>query len=203
MSHNEIYKYRTIRKPAEGLYREKGSKFIARIEPVSSEEDCREFLQRIRKEFHDARHHCYAYRINPEQELFRSNDDGEPSGTAGKPILNQILSNSLFDVMVIVVRYFGGVKLGVSGLIRAYKEATNDAISQARIVTRHLTRRYSLHFEYPKMNDVMRVIKEEKIKILEQEMSLSCVIKIEVKKSDLEKIIFRFGNLRDIELKSL
>ncbi|MEJ2596336.1 MAG: YigZ family protein, partial [bacterium] len=154
----EIYKYKTVVKPSEGLYREKGSKFIAILEHVESERNCMDFLQRVKKEYHDARHHCYAYRINPENEMFRSQDDGEPTGSAGKPILNQILSNELFNVMIIVVRYFGGTKLGVSGLINAYKTSSGEAIDEARIVVRHLTRLAELRFDYSSMNNVMRVI---------------------------------------------
>ncbi len=199
----EIYKYKTVVKPSEGLYREKGSKFISLLEHVESEQECMDFLHRVKKEYHDARHHCYAYRIDPENEMYRSQDDGEPSGSAGKPILNQVLSYELYNVMIIVVRYFGGTKLGVSGLINAYKTSTREAIDSARIVVRHLTRLYELRFDYPRMNDVMRVIKEEKLKIMDQDFSLSCFIKIEIKKNQLEKIILRIENLRDVEMKSL
>ena len=199
----ETYEYRTISSPAAGIYREKGSKFIACLEPVLTEEDCRNFLSRMRKEYHDARHHCYAYRIEPENEVSKSSDDGEPSGTAGKPILNQILSAELCNVMIVVVRYFGGTKLGVSGLINAYKTSAREAIQNAGIIVRHLTRQYELRFEYPKINEVMRVIKEEDLGILEQDFALSCVIKIEIKKNQLEKAILKLDNLRNVEIKSL
>ena len=174
--------YKTIVVGSKGLYKDKGSKFIAVVQHVESEDDCKSFLQQIKKEYYDARHHCYAYRLHPNDDVFRSNDDGEPSGSAGKPILNQIYSFELYEVMVIVVRYFGGTKLGVSGLINAYKSVTRDALLEAKTKIRYITQRFSIHFEYPRLNDVMRIIKEEKLDILEQDFGVSCVIKIEVKK---------------------
>lgn len=133
----DIYKFKTVKK-SEGLYKEKGSKFIAVAYPVKSEDEFKEAYADVKNEYHNARHHCYAYRVNPEEEEVRSNDDGEPSGTAGKPILNQLYSFELYNICVIVVRYFGGTKLGVSGLINAYKQATIDAINNANIKTEHL-----------------------------------------------------------------
>lgn len=195
--------YKTIDISAEGIYKEKGSKFIARIRHVESEDDCKEALVEIKKEFHDARHHCYAYRIDPENEQFRSNDDGEPSGTAGKPILNQLYSHELFNVMVIVVRYFGGTKLGTSGLINAYKTATQEAIASAKIKKRFVTRQLELNFKYPSMNDVMRVVKEENLKIYDQYYKLDCVIKLTVKKVQLNRVEERFKLIPDLNLKVL
>ena len=198
-----VESFHTIYEPAEGFYKDKGSKFIARLRHVESEEDCKTFLEEVKKEFYDARHHCYAYRLDAQNERFRANDDGEPSGSAGKPILNQILSKELFDVMIIVVRYFGGTKLGVSGLIQAYKTAAREAIDFSDIILKDLTEQFELHFEYPKMNDVMRIIKEEKITILEQDFSVSCVIKIEIKKSRLSRSFFRLENLYGLDIKPL
>ena len=199
----ETDRYKTIINSAEGLYKEKGSKFIARVFHVETPEDCKEVLQTVIKSFHDARHHCYAWRINPESEESRSSDDGEPSGTAGKPILNQILSYELFNVMVVVVRYFGGTKLGVSGLISAYKTSTREALSDAKLVTQYLTSQFLLKFNYPLMNDVMRVIKEEELKTSGREFTTSCVIKIEIKKNNIERIKIRLGKIRGLELKPL
>jgi len=193
--------YKTIQEPADGLYKEKGSKFIARVFHVESEEEVKDCLLEVKKQYHDARHHCYAYRIDPENEQFRSNDDGEPSGTAGKPILNQILSFELFNVLLVVVRYFGGTKLGVSGLIRAYKTATIDAFENAKVVTNTITRSIELQFEYPLLNDVMRVIKEENITVLNQQFELSCEIKIEVQRNREEIIKSRFGKIYGVEVK--
>ena len=190
--------YNTIEKEGEGVFKDRGSKFIARAFPVETEEQVKEILTELRKEYYDARHHCYAYRINPEVEQFRSNDDGEPSGTAGKPILNQLLSKELMNVLVVVIRYFGGTKLGVSGLINAYKSATNEALNNVSIVNRFIYRQIVIRFEYPLMNSVMKLVKEEEIEMLEQNFDINCVIKIQVKKSALDKIIFKLEDMREI-----
>ncbi len=195
--------YKTVKGVSEGLYKEKGSKFIARVFPAESEEEARLLLASVKKEFHDARHHCYAYRINPEKEEFRSNDDGEPSGTAGKPILNQLLSFGLFNVLVVVVRYFGGTKLGVSGLILAYKNATHDALERAEIVTVFITRALELSFEYSLMNDVMRIVKDERLQITGQQFEMICKMKINVKKNDLEKVVNRLNKVRGLTVSLL
>lgn len=199
----DIHEYNTILNPSQGYYKEKGSKFISRLVHVESEKDCKDFLIEMKKEFYDARHHCYAYRLDPENERTRSNDDGEPAGSAGKPILNQLLSHELYNVMVVVIRYFGGTKLGVSGLINAYKLSTRDAIEESKIIIKHISNVYTLHFEYPKLNDVMRIIKEEKISIIQQDFSISCFIKIEIKKSQLSKSFFRLENLYGLKIKPL
>ncbi|MCB2207642.1 MAG: YigZ family protein [Bacteroidetes bacterium] len=199
----EIFKFKTIKRKSEGLYKEKGSKFIAIAHPVKSEDEFKEVYADVKKEYHNARHHCYAYRVNPEEEEVRSNDDGEPSGTAGKPILNQLYSHELYNICVIVVRYFGGTKLGVSGLINAYKQATIDAIGQANIKTENLKRYLVVGFKYPLMNEVMRVIKEENLKIMDQKFELDCMINLEIKKSIFNKVVIRFENLRGITLSEL
>jgi uncharacterized YigZ family protein len=188
----------TIQSESEGNYKERGSKFIAKAYPIESEEQIKEIFSLLRKEYYDARHHCYAYRFNPEDEQFRSNDDGEPSGTAGKPILNQLLSKELMNVLVVVIRYFGGTKLGVSGLINAYKMATIDALEKVKIVKRFVFRQIEIKFEYPMMNSVMRLIKEEDVEVLEQNFDLNCVIKIKIKKSELGKILLKLEELRNI-----
>lgn len=195
--------YKTVVGESEGIYKEKGSKFIARVFYAATEDDCKELLAGVKREFHDARHHCYAYRIGPEAEQFRSNDDGEPSGTAGKPILNQIYSFELFDVFIVVVRYFGGTKLGTSGLITAYKAATHEALSSARIEKRYITREMEFSFEYPIMNDVMRIIKEEKLQINDQYYDTNCVIKLTVKKSNLERVLIRLEKIRELKFNVL
>jgi uncharacterized YigZ family protein len=194
----ETDSYNTIEQEGEGVFKDRGSKFIARAFPVETEENVKEILTVLKKEYYDARHHCYAYRINPEMEQFRSNDDGEPSGTAGKPILNQLLSKELMNVLVVVTRYFGGTKLGVSGLINAYKSATNEALNNVSIVNRFIYRQIVIHFEYPMINSVMKLVKEEEIEMLEQNFDINCVIKIQVKKSALVKIIFKLQDMREI-----
>jgi len=195
--------YQTIKKQSEAIYKEKGSKFIAKVFYIETEEQFKGQLEKVKKDYHDARHHCYAYRINPESEQYRSNDDGEPSGTAGKPILNQIYSRELFNVLVVVVRYFGGTKLGVSGLINAYKTATHEALSSAQIETRYIMHQLELNFEYPIINDVMRIIKEENLEILNQFYYHNCVIKLTVKKSNLERVLIRLEKVHKVKFKVL
>ncbi len=195
--------YKTIEGTAEGLYREKGSKFIAKAFHVDSEEEVKDVLTEVKKEYHDARHHCYAYRINPRRERTRSNDDGEPSGTAGKPILNQILSYELFDVLIVVVRYFGGTKLGVSGLIHAYKTASQDALENAKIVEKEIRDLYRLEFDYVRMNDVMRVVKSEDLVVKNQTFDNKCVLDLEIKLSTVQKSTNRLKSIRGVNLKKL
>jgi len=152
--------YRSIAAPAEGLYKELGSRFTAFAYPVETEEEVKEKVAALKKEFHDARHHCFAYRLGHLGDRFRASDDGEPSGSAGRPILGQIDSAGLSDVLVVVVRYFGGIKLGVPGLIRAYRTATADALANAQIVEKVATEGYRLRFDYLDMNAVMKLLKE-------------------------------------------
>ncbi len=194
----EITEYNILNKCTEGYYKNKGSKFIAVAYYVETEDDVKEAMATVKKKYYDARHHTYAYRINPEKEYTRSSDDGEPSGTAGKPILNQLRSFELFNVLIVVVRYFGGTKLGVSGLILAYKSATRDAIHNSKIVSRFITRQIELSFEYPLMNQVMRVIKEDNIKIISQDFPSNCIIKLEIKKSKIKSASNRFEKVRGL-----
>jgi len=194
-------RYKTIQGKAQGLYKEKGSKFIALAFHVETEQEVKNRLLSVKKEFHDARHHCYAFRINPENEFFRSNDDGEPSGTAGKPILNQILSAELFNVLIVVVRYFGGTKLGVPGLIRAYKTAARDALEHANIVTSVITRTLELEFDYPLTNQVMRIIKEEHLTVLKQDFFTTCKLTLQVERVQKEKVLKKFKSVIGLTVK--
>lgn len=196
----ETDSYKTIVSPARGLYKEKGSKFIAISKHIKSEEDFKEFLGEVKKEFYDARHHCYAWRLGPDDEMYRSNDDGEPSGSAGKPILNQLLSKELFYTAIIVVRYFGGTKLGVSGLIRAYKSSSQDALENSKIKKRFIYKTLELKFKYPRLNDMMRIIKEENLKISLQEFEIECLLRIDVKRNDVKYVITKFSIFHDISL---
>jgi len=193
--------YKSIKGTSEGYYKEKGSKFIARAFHVENEKEAKEYLSRMKKEYHDARHYCYAFRIQPENEFFRSNDDGEPSGTAGKPILNQIFSIELFDVLVVVIRYFGGTKLGVSGLIRAYKTATRDALNHAEIVEKTITRTLTLLFDYPHINLVMRIVKEEKLRVLNQSLSLQCEVILDVERNREKMVADRLKRIPGLIVK--
>ena len=194
----EISEYNTLKINSEGYYKDKGSKFIALAFHVESEQEAKEVLATVKKKYYDARHHCYAYRITPENEFSRSSDDGEPSGTAGKPILNQLLSFELYNVMIIVVRYFGGTKLGVSGLIKAYKAAARDVIHNNKIIKSYITSQIQLTFEYPLMNQVMRVIKEENINVIKHDFAPDCKIIVEIKKNAKKNALIKFEKIRGI-----
>ncbi len=187
--------YKMLDAPGEGLYKEKGSKFIAFAFTVMSEDDVKKALAEVKKKYFDARHHCYAYMIGPDKSCYRSSDDGEPSGTAGKPILNQILSKDVTNVCVIVVRYFGGIKLGVSGLINAYKTAAREALDNAQIVEKTVNEIYSLEFPYTLMNDVMRIMKEENLEQLNPRFEMVCHLEFSTRKNEAERIVAKFKNI--------
>jgi len=182
--------YRTLQGVSRGLYKEKGSKFIAIAMPVKSTDEVREQLEKLRREFHDARHHCYAYRLGEEPFEFRYQDDGEPSGTAGKPIFGQIQSFELTNVLIVVIRYFGGIKLGTGGLIQAYRAAAKDAVENGMIITKIWTENLEIRFDYRHMNDVMRIIKDENLRIIRQESTEKCCILLEIRKGN-------FGNIKN------
>lgn len=175
--------YLTLARPAEASSRERSSKFLSFAYPVENEEQIREALDALRKRFYDATHHCYAWRLGPRGEQFRSNDDGEPSGTAGKPILGQLLSASLTDCLAVVVRYFGGTKLGVPGLIAAYREAIAEAIAAAEVVERTVDRTLRVEFPYVAMNDIMRTVKEMQPRIEEQLFDNLCSMRLSIRTS--------------------
>ena len=175
--------YHTLAGPAEAIYKEKSSKFLAYAYPVESEEEIRTLLDALRKKYYDATHHCYAWRLGPHGETFRANDDGEPSGTAGKPILGQLLSNELVNCLIVVVRYFGGTKLGVSGLIGAYKESAAEASRAAEIVERTVDTVVEVEFSYLAMNAVMRVVKEEQPRVLTQQFDNLCRMTLAIRQS--------------------
>lgn len=183
--------YRTIDGPAQGHYKEKGSKFLAFAWPVQSEEEIKQHLSDLKTTYYDARHHCYAWQLGLDDMNFRANDDGEPSGTAGKPIHGQIRSSELTYVLIAVVRYFGGTKLGTSGLIHAYKTAAADAILQASIVEKTVDNQVAIQFPYEAMNDVMRVIKEESPDILSQKFDLTCAMTLSIRQSKIELLLSR------------
>lgn len=180
--------YKTIIGVAEGIYTEKRSKFIAIAIPVHTVEEIKQHLDIYQKKYYDARHVCYAYMLGHERKDFRANDNGEPSGTAGKPILGQINSNGLIDILIVVVRYFGGIKLGTSGLIVAYKAAAAEAIANATIIEKTVDDEIAVAFEYPFMNDVMRIVKEEEPEILEQSYDMDCLMKLRIRRSMMGKL---------------
>lgn len=175
--------YLTLSQVSEGLYKEKMSRFISFAYPVSDKEEIREHLERLQKEYYDARHICYAYMLGHERKDFRANDNGEPSGSAGKPILGQINSFNLTDVLVVVVRYFGGVKLGTGGLAVAYRESAKEAILNNEIVEKRVGVTFRIRFEYPFLNDVMRIVKEESPEILGQVFDMDCEMKLSIRQS--------------------
>ena len=181
--------YKTIEEAVEVTMRERSSKFLSFIYPVQNEEQIREALDKLRKRYFDATHHCYAWRLGPRGEQFRANDDGEPSGTAGKPILGQLLSNEITDCLIVVVRYFGGTKLGVPGLIAAYKEAAANAIEEAHVIEKTVDRHLAVDFPYLVMNDVMRVIKDEQPRITGQEFDNLCTMHLTMREGRAEILI--------------
>jgi uncharacterized YigZ family protein len=181
--------YFTIEEPAEGIFRDKGSKFIAYAYPFKDENRLKEIIGELKSLHPKARHHCWAYRLSPDRSVFRVNDDGEPSGTAGRPILNALLSKDVTNILVVVVRYFGGTLLGVPGLINAYKTATQEALTNAIIVEKTVNDVYQIDFEYLAMNDVMRVIKDENITVLDQQFDNACIMIVEMRKMHVNAFV--------------
>ena len=187
--------YKTIAEKSEGLYKEKGSKFIALAYPVSSEDEVKDILTDLRKQYHDARHHCYAYVIGYDGDNWRANDDGEPSSTAGKPIHGQILSRELTNTLVVVIRYFGGTKLGVSGLIHAYKTAASEALDANQIEERTINDIYTITFAYPATNEIMRLIKDDELTVIEQKFDTSCAVTLGIRQSKLTVVLDKIDKI--------
>jgi uncharacterized YigZ family protein len=192
--------YLTIAESAEAIYKERSSKFLTYAYPVESEEEIKELLDALRKEYYDATHHCYAYRLGPQGEVFRANDDGEPSGTAGKPILGQLLSADLTNCLVVVVRYFGGTKLGVSGLIQAYKESTAEVIAVSKIIEKTVDRVIKVDFSYISMNGVMRVIKDMSPRIDEQVFDNLCTMTLRIRESEADCLIAKLLKVEGVSI---
>jgi len=195
-----VDEYLTISKPSEGLFKDRGSKFLAFAFPVSSEEEIKVIQEKLRSDYHDARHHCFAYMLGIDKDVYRANDDGEPSSTAGKPILGQIRSFDLTNILIVVIRYFGGTKLGVGGLINAYKTAAEEALKNAKIIKKTLHDIYELKFDYPEMNEVMRILKEEQIEQVDQNFELSCSITLSLRKADAEKVLSKFDRIENLKI---
>lgn len=190
----------TIEKNSEGLFKDKGSKFLAFAFPVESEDEIKEHIQQLKKEHHSARHHCYAWRLGADKAQFRANDNGEPSSTAGKPILGQIVRLDLTNVLIVVVRYFGGTLLGVSGLINAYRGAAADALANATIVEKLVETNFKVAFDYLQMNAVMKVFKEENLAQKENIFELKCSIKTSVRKTEADRIITKFRDIEGVQV---
>jgi uncharacterized YigZ family protein len=187
--------YLTIKEPSEGDFRDRGSKFIGYAYPLVSEQQVKEHLAYLRAVHTGARHFCWAMRLTPDRSVFRINDDGEPSGTGGRPILNVLLSHQLTNIVIVVVRYFGGTLLGVPGLINAYKTAAEEAVKAAQIVEKTVNDIYTIRFEYLQMNDVMKLIKDQHLEVLEQQFDNQCSIQVSVRKMQVNEILSRVGNI--------
>lgn len=192
--------YKTLAAPSEGLYKEKGSKFLAFAYPVRTIDEVKAHLEQLRKDYFDARHHCYAYILGPRKDAFRANDDGEPSGTGGRPIHGRLLSADLTDTLIVVVRYFGGILLGASGLANAYKTAARDAIDHAAIVEKTIDCRYRFSFAYETMNDVMRILKEFDLKPENPNYALDCTLEVNVRQSQSVRLYDRMADLRTVKI---
>ena len=190
--------YLTIAEPAEAIYKERSSKFLTYAYPVESEGEIKDLLDALRKQYYDATHHCYAYRLGAQGEMFRANDDGEPSGTAGKPILGQLLSANLTNCLVVVVRYFGGTKLGVSGLIQAYKESTAEVIAVSKIIEKTVDRVVKIDFDYTSMNGVMRIVKEMNPRIDEQVFDNICKMSLRIRESEAEILTAKLSKVEGV-----
>lgn len=196
--------YKTISRPCqEVLFKEKNSKFFGYAFPVTSEEEVKEHIEDLKKKHHQARHWCYAWQLGKEEENhhFRANDDGEPSNSAGMPIYGQIQSFEVTDILIVVVRYFGGVKLGVGGLIQAYKAAAQMALENSDLVERTVDKKFEVHFDYPEMNIVMRTIKENNLNVVSQDLGLDCKIYLSVRKKNAGEIFEKFNSIYKVEIK--
>ena len=196
--------YKTITSPSsEALFKDRNSKFYGYAFPIENEDQVKEYIEVLKKQHHQARHWCYAYRLDTEGKLFRANDDGEPSGTAGKPILGQIDSFELTQVFVVVVRYFGGKKLGASGLINAYKTSTAEALKVAKIIEIKIRSYYEVGFAYERMNDLMRFIKHDELKIINQSYDKQCKLKFSIPVANEQEVLDKVGKLYDVKIEKL
>jgi len=193
--------YKTIENPAEGIFRDRGSKFLAYAFPINSENDIKAIVAQLKSEHPKANHHCWAMRLTIDRSVFRVNDDGEPSGTAGRPILNTLLSKDLTNILVVVVRYFGGTLLGVPGLINAYKVATEEALNQSVIISKTVNDVYTVSFDYLQMNDVMRIIKDENLTVVNQAFDNDCSIQLSIRKMQVEQALFKLSKVSGTKIK--
>lgn len=192
--------YLTIEAKSEGIFRDRGSKFLGFAYPILSDQDIKNIVAELKKEHPKANHHCWAVRWSTDRSVFKLNDDGEPSGTAGRPILNTLLSKNITNVAVVVVRYFGGTLLGVPGLINAYKSATELALAEAKIIEKTVNDVYTIVFDYLQMNEVMRIVKEDNLQLLEQAFDNSCTIKVSIRKMQVEHVISKLQKLTSVKI---
>ncbi len=195
-----IDSFLTIAEKSEGSFKDKGSKFLAYAFPVDNEKEIKKHILTLKKEHYAARHHCYAWRLGPDKDLFRTNDDGEPSSTAGRPILGQIQKLDLSDILIVVVRYFGGTLLGTSGLIQAYKEAAADALLHSKIIEKIVETSFWIEFDYGQMNNVMRIIKDLGLPLKQNEFDLRCRIRSSIRKNEARQVLGAFKKLEGIRI---
>ena len=195
--------YKTITSPSEGFFKDRGSKFFGYAYPYTSEEELKAIIEVLKKEHHTARHHCYAYRFKQDYSVYRANDDGEPTNAAGKPILGQIDAKDLTNVAVVVVRYFGGTKLGVGGMMNAYKTAALEALNNAEIIECTIDEEFEISFGYPEMNTVLRFIKDLGVDIVSQKMEMDCKIIFSIRKKEVQKAQDKFTGLKNIYIKQI
>ncbi len=193
--------YKTIKAQSKGVYKEKKSKFYSFAYPVDNEDEIKEILKNLRKEFYDARHHCYAYRLGADKKTFRANDDGEPSNSSGKPILGQIQSYDLTNIIIVVIRYFGGVLLGVGGLVNAYKTAASEALINAEIVNKTVNSQINIKFDYKDLNKIMKIIKSHQLNVISQEFEMVCKISLSIRLADVEYLIKQFDKVESLSFK--
>ena len=195
--------YKTIKTPSEGFFKDRGSKFFGYAYPITSEQELKLKIEDLKKEHHTARHHCYGYRLKQDYSVYRANDDGEPTNAAGKPILGQIDAKELTNVGVVVVRYFGGTKLGVGGMMNAYKTAALEALNNAEIIECTIDEEFEISFGYPEMNTVMRFIKDLGVEIKSQKMEMDCKIIFAIRKKETQKAQDKFTGLKNISIKKV
>ena len=195
--------YKTIAAKSEGIYKEKGSKFIALAYPVTTEDEIKEIIAGLKKEYYDARHHCYAYILGPDKSAYRQNDDGEPSDTAGRPIYGQLLSKDVTNVLLVVIRYFGGIKLGVSGLINAYKTAAKDALDNITIIEKTIDEKYRVTFDYTEMNSVMQILKDPFVQINNQSYEERYLIDYTIRRREADRINEALRKLREVKVETM
>lgn len=193
--------YKTIAAPAEAIFRDRGSKFLAFAYPIQSENQVKHIIAKLRIEHTKANHHCWAMRLTPDRSVFKLNDDGEPSGTAGRPILNTLLSRDITNVLVVVVRYFGGTLLGVPGLIHAYKTATEEALANTQVIEKTVNDIYTISFDYLQMNDVMRLIKDTDVQIIEQKFDNQCNIQVSIRKTLVNSVLAKVDIIGGVKAK--
>lgn len=203
MNMNQIATYQTLKSPIQAEFKDKGSRFLAFVYPVQTAEQVKKHVDDLRQEHHKARHWCYAYRLGVDGNQFRANDDGEPSGSAGRPILGQIDSFELTDVLVVVVRYFGGTLLGVPGLIHAYKTSTQMALENAQIVEKNIEKTVRIRCEYPYLNEAIRIAKNHQAEIIEQDLQLDCRLTVRIPLANAEACLAAWAQTRQIELLEL